>query len=102
MADRLYGYLWTTTNRLVTGSKQCVEMSSLSSGTKGKPSSSYRMAFCVELAIYRYNNLKISNLGDFAIRSERVRKMSHDKAHGFLGLVISGFRHTLHALPLEG
>ena len=48
---RLYGHLWTTTT---TGRKQYayVEINALSSGANGKPSSSYRMAFCVEHAPY--------------------------------------------------
>ena len=33
-------------------------MNGSSSGTEGKPSSSYRMAFCVELVTYSYNNFK--------------------------------------------
>ena len=45
----------TMTNRLTTGRKQYVEMNGSSSGTEGKPSSSYRMAFCVELVTYSYN-----------------------------------------------
>ena len=45
-----------------TGRKQYVEMNGLSSGTEGKPSSSYRLAFCVELVTYSYNNLKVGTL----------------------------------------
>ena len=47
-------------NWLTTGRKQYVEMNyGLSSGTEGEPSSSYRLAFCVELVTYSYNK-KIS------------------------------------------
>jgi len=41
--ERGYGHIWTTTNRPATGRQQYayVEMNALTSGTKGKPFSSF-------------------------------------------------------------
>ena len=57
-------------NRLTTGRKQYVEMNyGLSSGTEGEPSSSYRLAFCVELVAYSYNK-KISRSKNRAFKNK--------------------------------